>query len=184
VVRQLDDLKQVILTDKQLIQLFHTNGINMRHLGLAFKTSSQAHVKVLFATAMLARTAKRVFLTTLSQRWLEPQKEESLSRFVSQQIVDFLNLLLGNSDETRLFYQEVLYPRTHGYFGVSLDDICAVELQPVTLYNFFLSQAKIEVVSSAADPKPAFDSESEQSSVHGESKKSDQMFWKRLFKTE
>jgi hypothetical protein len=52
------------------------------------------------------------------------------------------------------------------------------------LYNFFLSQAKIEVVSSAEDPKPAFDSESEQSSVQGESKKSDQMFWKRLFKTE
>ena len=40
VVRQLDDLKQVVLNNRQLVDLFHSAGINMRHLGLAFEISS------------------------------------------------------------------------------------------------------------------------------------------------
>ena len=78
---------------------------------------------------MIARTAKCVFLDQLSKRCLTKKDFQT-----SYQIVDFLNLIFGASDETGHFYNTVLYPRASDYYEVSIEDLEALELQPITLY--------------------------------------------------
>lgn len=74
IVRQLDDLKQVVLSNQQLVELFHSNGVNMRYLGLALGISAQSQVKVLLVVAMIARTAKQIFLQQISEKVLSTEQ--------------------------------------------------------------------------------------------------------------
>jgi hypothetical protein len=38
-------------------------------------------------------------------------------------VVDFLNLLFGNSEESNLFRQDVLFPRAQSHFKVNKEDL-------------------------------------------------------------
>ena len=84
---------------------------------------------------MLARTAKNIFLAQLSIH-------DDVC--VGKQIVDFLNLMFGNTRESVEFYNEVLIPQTCDYFDISLEDIQAQDIEPVTLYQFFCDCAMIK----------------------------------------
>ena len=63
---------------------------------------------------------------------------------VGKQIVDFLNLLFGNTKESVDFYNEVLFPQTMEYYDITLEDIQAQDIEPVTLYQFFCDCAMIK----------------------------------------
>ena len=81
----------------------------------------------MFATAMMARTAKKVFLSEISNEILQKKernpKSQNNQNEINEHIADFLNLFLGSTDQTQQFYNNVLYPRTRDYFGVSTDDM-------------------------------------------------------------
>lgn len=80
---------------------------------------------------MIARTAKNIFLENLSNKLLSLRHQQShVSESTNYQIVDFLNLMFGASDETGHFYNTVLYPRASDYYGVPIEDLEAVELHP------------------------------------------------------
>lgn len=111
----------------------------MRYLGLAFSLSGQYHVKVLIITEIVARTAKNIFLETVSQKILSHDYDaEGTAQHVNKWIVDFLNLFFGNTDETSDFFTQILYPRASDYFGIAVEDLESIECHPVTLYNFFV----------------------------------------------
>lgn len=77
----------------------------MRYLGTAWSLTGQYHVKVLITTQIIARTAKNIFLETVSTKILanELDSEPTFQR-VNKWIVDFLNLFFGNTDETNEFF--------------------------------------------------------------------------------
>lgn len=111
----------------------------MRYLGLAWSLTGQQHVKVLIATEIIARTAKNIFLETVSSKIIANDLDsEATFQRVNKWIVDFLNLLFGNTDETSEFYTQVLNPRASDYFGISIEDLESIECHPVAVYNFFI----------------------------------------------
>ena len=108
VVAELDDIKKVCLTSKQLTDFFHSEGINIRHLGIAIKYATQYHVKILFITEVLARTAKNIYNETISEHIVSIQKDKiyidsNIEDYCLICTVDFLNLLFGNSEEHNAF---------------------------------------------------------------------------------
>lgn len=123
-VCELDDLRTVCVSSNHLTHLFHSEGINMRYLGLALRHCTQYHVKVLFVTEILARTAKNIFNETLSQHILDLEDQTTLIENYSLIcVVDFLNLLFGNSEESNLFRHDVLFPRAQSHFKVNKEDL-------------------------------------------------------------
>ncbi len=92
---------------------------------------------------MIARTAKNIFLETISYKILcSGVGSDPLN--INHFIVDFLNLLLGKSDETLHFFKDIVYPRVVDYFGVTFEDLEMIELHPVALYHFFIDLAMIK----------------------------------------
>ena len=57
---------------------------------------------------------------------MHEQEENNL--LVNKEIVQFLNLFLGNSEETAFFYLQELYPRASDYFGVSIEDLESIDI--------------------------------------------------------
>jgi hypothetical protein len=47
---------------------------------------------------------------------------------------DFLNLWMGNDDETKEFYHEVVYPRVRAYYNYPLDKLMEYEVNRIALY--------------------------------------------------
>jgi len=59
-VNQLDSLTIMPIDSKSLEQAFHSQGVNMRYLGMVTQLSVLPNVKDLCITEMLARTAKNI----------------------------------------------------------------------------------------------------------------------------
>ena len=96
-------------------------------------------MKVLIATEIKARTAKNIFLETVSSKIISNELDsEATFQRVNKWIVDFLNLLFGNTDETSEFNSQILNPRASDYFGVSVEELEQIECHPVAIYNFFI----------------------------------------------
>lgn len=55
-------------------------------------------------------------------------EQEENNFLVNKEIVQFLNLFLGNSEETAFFYLQELYPRASDYFGVSIEDLESIDI--------------------------------------------------------
>ncbi len=60
VVDQLDSLNIIPIDSATLTQVFHSEGLNMRYLGIVAEQSILSHVKDICVTEMLARTLKNV----------------------------------------------------------------------------------------------------------------------------
>jgi len=60
VIEQLDSLNVMPIDSTSLTRLFHTNGLNMRYLGLVAEHCTLSHVKDLCVIEMLARTIKNI----------------------------------------------------------------------------------------------------------------------------
>jgi hypothetical protein len=159
----------------------------MRYLGLAWSLTGQYHVKVLIVTEIIARTAKNIFLETVSSRiLLNEQDSEATFQRVNKWIVDFLNLFFGNSDETSEFFSQILYPRASDYFGISVEDLESVECHPVALYNLFIEHCNIKKKvnsSKLTTPQRADRFSLDSSNQSAALPTSDDQFYKRLFKT-
>eukprot|EP01022_Parablepharisma_sp_SALTPOND_P010992 TRINITY_DN1454_c0_g2_i1.p1 TRINITY_DN1454_c0_g2~~TRINITY_DN1454_c0_g2_i1.p1 ORF type:complete len:1135 (-),score=143.33 TRINITY_DN1454_c0_g2_i1:10055-13459(-) len=71
VVEQLDSLNVVPIDSATLTQVFHSEGLNMRYLGLVAETSVLTQVKDLCVTEMLARTLKNILHEELSDKIIQ-----------------------------------------------------------------------------------------------------------------
>ena len=151
VVNMFADLKEIPVSSFQLKQVFHSHGINMRYLGKVANMVSLHHIKQLCVTEMIARTAKNIFNEQISSSILaagepestgphsgSPADPGSMTLFVRRWTIDFLNLLLGSSEEHAEFWHTILLPRAAAYFGYSLQELKQFEVKGTALYFAFL----------------------------------------------
>jgi len=59
--------------------------------------------------------------------------------------LDFLNLAMGNGDETKEFYHEVVYPRINAYYYYPLDKLMDYEINHTALYYSLIYHCGIKV---------------------------------------
>jgi len=123
-----------------LASAMHSRGINMRYLGYIFKMTSMPHVKGLVLAEAVARTAKHVLnqaARSISRKaraeMMEAEKRgrsrdedfkehnEKLRTTLSSRLLDFLNLILGMSDESDAFWERMMLPLMDDKFSLNLE---------------------------------------------------------------
>jgi len=79
-------------------------------------------MKLMCFVEMLARTAKNIFFDNISliikQKSIaaDGNSVESFDREIREHLIDFLNLLFGDSDESSTFWNDVLFLRASLYY--------------------------------------------------------------------
>lgn len=93
----------------------------------------------------------------IKEKELQEEHEElckDLDVTIKQSIVDFINLVFGNGDESREFWTQVLVPYTIQYFNLPSDEM----FRPPFFINYnaiffsFIYHAGIKIVSQHPPP--------------------------------
>jgi Translation initiation factor eIF3 subunit 135 len=111
-------MKLLPCTSAELESVFHNYGVNMRYLGTVAQQVFPHHMKLMCFVEMLARTAKNILFDQLSLLTKEqstslenPFSAEGFDKEMRVHLLDFLNLLFGESQESSIFWNEVLFVR-------------------------------------------------------------------------
>ncbi|GMH87462.1 hypothetical protein TL16_g10864 [Triparma laevis f. inornata] len=118
----------------------HQRGINMRYLGYIYDMTSLPHIKSLVLAEAAARTAKHVLnqaarsLSRKAKVEMHQAKErgksrdenflehnEKLRNSLSTRLIDFLNLILGMSDESDAFWERMMLPLLDSKYSLNLE---------------------------------------------------------------
>ncbi|GMH80892.1 hypothetical protein TrST_g10829 [Triparma strigata] len=118
----------------------HSRGINMRYLGYIYDMTALPHIKSLVLAEAAARTAKHVFnqaarsLSRKAKVEMHQAKERGKSRDenfqehnerlrtqLSERRIDFLNLILGMSDESDAFWERMMLPLLDSKYSLNLE---------------------------------------------------------------
>jgi len=121
-IQDFDDMELMPFTSAELEAVFHSHGVNMRYLGQVAYQVTQHHMKLMCFVEMLARTAKNILFDNISL--IIKQKSiaadggsvESFDRELREHLIDFLNLLFGDSEESSAFWNDVLFLRASLYY--------------------------------------------------------------------
>lgn len=107
----------------------HARGINMRYLGYIFELTTLPHVKGLVLAEATARVAKHILnqatrtisrkaraeMSQAEQRGRSRDEDfrehnDKLRKSLATSVLDFLNLLMGTSEETDVFWEKMVLP--------------------------------------------------------------------------
>ena len=108
------------------------------------------HVKLMCFIEMLARTAKNILFDSISQITKERKPShhsvDYFDRELRVHLVDFLNLLFGDSAESSVFWSEVLCSRASQYYLLDSNLFRETETKVNALYYAFLDLTGIKEV--------------------------------------
>lgn len=133
------------VTSAELEQVFHNHGVNMRYLGQVAFQVSHYHMKLICFIEMIARTAKNILFDNVSSLikqqsilMTSTHSIEDFSKELRVHLVDFMNLLFGDSEESTLFWNEVLCVRASLYYQLDLSYFREIDVKVNALYYAFL----------------------------------------------
>ena len=135
----LDNLTEVALDSSSLTRLLHANGINVRYLGKVHNLAKYPHVKSLALVEICSRAAKHILNQTFRQISRKGRAEmlsaeargrsrdedflehnAKLRREMNDYVLDFLNLVLGMSEESDRFWEKSMLPLMKNKFNLSI----------------------------------------------------------------
>jgi hypothetical protein len=129
--------------------VFHNYGVNMRYLGQVGSQVQQMHIRLMCFVEMLARTAKNLLFDSISlltkQREIE-SSVEGFDRELRVHLIDFMNMLFGESEESTIFWNEVLIIRASHYYQVAPGLFHDVDCKNNALYYAFMDLTAIKEV--------------------------------------
>lgn len=148
-LKKLEEKEYFPLENYSLREIFHNNGINMRYLGRIAKYTVLPHLKQICLADMIARKIKTIFryyiadfinysfkydkrkksdiiLTPTLRKRISEEKEkenkEDCEFNFCDFVVDFLNLIFGNSKDTDIFWQEILKKQILHHFEYEIPE--------------------------------------------------------------
>ncbi len=140
-VLSLDTLQLIPTDSRSLSSSMHERGINVRHLGLMFSITTLPHVKSMIIADAVARTAKHLLNQSARAMSRKTRSEmvhaeargrsrdedfqehnNLLRNNLNDRVLDFLNLILGVSEESDVFWEKMVVPLMNSKFGMDLEE--------------------------------------------------------------
>jgi hypothetical protein len=148
IVKKLFDVEEIPIDSSSISQIMHSCSANIALIGLVMKKITFPHIKEILIIEMIARTAKRVFLTSVAelvaelanrdppkdtsgQQLFEAMRQEAEDRLKSY-YEDFFNLMFSKCKQSQEFYLKILYPQMNDMFKLEYSDYKAVHPPEVT----------------------------------------------------
>lgn len=106
----------------ELSRYMHSYGINIRYLGVLLEKTKVAWLKELLMSEICARSAKKFLNFDLQDCLLNlsESSDETVRKYQSRLVINFLNKLLGNSKDSEILWRQ-LNRQSQSYFKVSID---------------------------------------------------------------
>lgn len=139
-VAALDALSVTPTESYSLTSEMHERGINIRYLGYIFELTKLPHVKGMVLSEATARVAKHILsqaaraisrkakaeMSQAEQRGRSRDEDfqehnNKLRASIATSILDFLNLLMGASEETDVFWEKMVLPLVQSKFNLEVE---------------------------------------------------------------
>ena len=138
-VNSIDNLSQILLDSSSLTNFLHINGVNMRHLGKMYTAAKYPHTKSLLLVEITSRSAKHVLNQTLRSISRKARAEmmnaeargrskkddfmehnSKLRQQLHVNVLDFLNLVVGQGEESDRFWENTMLPVMKNKFDLTI----------------------------------------------------------------
>eukprot|EP01138_Halocafeteria_seosinensis_P010345 gb/GECG01010563.1/.p1 GENE.gb/GECG01010563.1/~~gb/GECG01010563.1/.p1 ORF type:complete len:2107 (+),score=242.22 gb/GECG01010563.1/:1-6321(+) len=127
VAKSLDDLRFIPSHSGELRSLLHSFGLNARNIGRIAQHVTTTHARTLLEVEMIARSGKHI-LNNNMRKLISGQsgkadtiRGQMLERQLMSIARDFFNLLLGEGEDSRTFWKQLMVPSVKNKFGYSLE---------------------------------------------------------------
>ena len=111
-VDMIDNMEFSVYDSQSLNEALKANGIPISKLPVLAEITKIPSIRVLIQTEMIGRAAKQLFIKAIGDKMPGLRNEE---------VVNFFNLVLGTSDESKKFWSESLIPAIKEKYKVLLD---------------------------------------------------------------
>ena len=111
-VEKIDNMEYSVYDSQSLNEALKSNGIPVSKLPVLAELTKIPSIRVLIQTEMMGRAAKQLFIKVIKDKNPCLRNEE---------VVNFFNLILGISDESKKYWNESLIPAIKEKYHIDLD---------------------------------------------------------------
>ena len=101
-----------MIDSHSVITAFHERGINLRFMGVVANKSQMVHVKTILKLEMVTKVLKNIFYTEV----------EASNPNIKEILTDYLNLIFSPTEDSRVFFTSMVYPKINEYFEFSINE--------------------------------------------------------------
>lgn len=111
-INRLDNMQTYVFDSQSLCEYLRQNNVPIKTLPSLAEMSKIPGIRILLQTEIIARTAKKL----LSRRYPDIEKKD-----YNVETVKFFNLILGNDEESKEFWDKTLIPAINKKFKIELN---------------------------------------------------------------